>query len=296
MAAQSGQVADAALVRALIRWFDVHERPLPWRSTTPWGVLVSEFMLQQTPVDRVLPVWPRWMERWPTPADLASAPMADALRAWGRLGYPRRAQRLHQSAVAITEQHGGEVPADMAALRQLPGVGDYTAAAILAFAFDRRSIVLDTNVRRVLSRTLEGVGQAPAHITTAERARADALWPAAHRRSARWSAAVMEFGALVCTARQPSCSTCPVRTRCAWTLAGQPITPGTGRRQAEYEGSDRQVRGRILAILRESPGSVGVSAIEAAWPDAEQRDRALAALLADGLVVPLPRRRFALPH
>ena len=162
MAADSGRAADAALVRALIRWFDVHERPLPWRSTTPWGVLVSEFMLQQTPVDRVLPVWPQWMERWPTPADLASAPMGDALRAWGRLGYPRRAQRLHQSAVVIVEQHGGEVPADVTALRQLPGVGDYTAAAILAFAFDRRSIVLDTNVRRVLSRTLRRGRPAPA--------------------------------------------------------------------------------------------------------------------------------------
>lgn len=290
------EATDAALVEALIRWFDAHERPLPWRSTTPWGVLVSEFMLQQTPVDRVLPVWPLWMERWPTPADLATAPMSDALRAWGRLGYPRRAQRLHQSAVAITERHDGEVPADLAALRQLPGVGDYTAAAILAFAFDRRSIVLDTNVRRVLSRTLEGLDQAPAHITVAERDRADALWPADHRRSARWSAAVMEFGALLCTARRPSCDACPVREGCAWTSAGQPVSPGTGRRQAEYVGSDRQARGRILAILRESPGPVGTSAIEAAWPDARQRGRALEALMSDGLVVQLPRRRYALPH
>ena len=159
----AGEAADAALVRALIRWFDVHERPLPWRSTTPWGVLVSEFMLQQTPVDRVLPVWPQWMERWPTPADLAAAPMGDALRAWGRLGYPRRAQRLHQSAVVITDaarRRGSRRTRRRCA--QLPGVGDYTAAAILAFAFDRRSIVLDTNVRRVLSRTLDGGRPGPA--------------------------------------------------------------------------------------------------------------------------------------
>jgi A/G-specific adenine glycosylase len=296
VATESEPAADAALVRALIRWFDANERPLPWRSTTPWGVLVSEFMLQQTPVDRALPVWPEWMERWPTPAHLAAAPMADALRAWGRLGYPRRAQRLHQSAVAIAEQHDGEVPDDFTALRRLPGVGDYTAAAVLAFAFGRRAIVLDTNVRRVLFRTIEGVGQAPPHITTSERRRADALWPAAHRRSARWSAAVMEFGAVMCTARRPACDSCPVRDRCAWTAAGQPSAPGSGRRQAEYAGSDRQARGRILAVLRESPGPVRASAVEAAWPDAEQRGRALDGLVADGLVMRLPGRQFALPH
>jgi A/G-specific adenine glycosylase len=296
VAADSGRTTDAALVRALIRWFDVHERPLPWRSTTPWGVLVSEFMLQQTPVDRVLPVWPQWMERWPTPGDLAAAPMGEALRAWGRLGYPRRAQRLHQSAVVITTQHDGEVPSDVAALRRLPGVGDYTAAAILAFAFDRRSIVLDTNVRRVLSRTLAGVDQAPPHITRTERDRADALWPAAHRRSARWSAAVMEFGALVCTARRPSCDACPVREACAWTAAGQPVTPVSGRRQPEYAGSDRQARGRVLAVLRESRAPLPASAIEAAWPDPAQRARAIDGLVADGLVVQLPGRKFALPH
>jgi A/G-specific adenine glycosylase len=287
---------DAALVRSLIHWFDVHERPLPWRATTPWGVLVSEFMLQQTPVDRVLPVWHAWLDRWPSPADLASAPLSDALRAWGRLGYPRRAQRLHASAVAIVERHDGEVPDERAALLELPGVGDYTAAAVLAFAFGRRSIVLDTNVRRVLSRTVEGVAQAPSHITTAERQRADALWPATHGRSARWSAAVMEFGAVVCTARRPACGTCPVRDRCAWTAAGQPASPDPVRRQPAYSGSDRQARGCILAVLRESAGPVGTSVVAAAWPDTEQRDRALDGLVADGLVVRLPARQLALPH
>jgi A/G-specific adenine glycosylase len=243
----------------------------------------------------VLPVWQAWLDRWPSPADLASAPLSDALRAWGRLGYPRRAQRLHASAVAIVERHDGEVPDERAALLELPGVGDYTAAAVLAFAFGRRSIVLDTNVRRVLSRTIEGIAQAPSHITSGERQRADALWPAAHDRSARWSAAVMEFGAVVCTARRPACDSCPVRERCAWTAAGQPASPGSARRHPEYSGSDRQARGRILAVLRDNIGPVRASAIEAAWPDAEQRDRALDGLLADGLVVRLPGRRLALP-
>jgi len=286
---------DATLVSALLRWFDRHERPLPWRSTTPWGVLVSEFMLQQTPVDRVLPAWQAWMDRWPTPADLADAPAGDALRAWGRLGYPRRAQRLHLTARAIVDRHGGEVPSDAEALRALPGVGEYTAAAVQAFAFQRRSVVLDTNVRRVVARSVMGQAQPTPHLTAAERARAEALWPRAHQRSARWSAAVMEFGALVCTARAPACAACPVRTTCRWTLAGQPAATGPTRRQAGYTGSDRQARGRIMAVLRESEGPVPVSAVEAAWPDTDQRERALAALIAEGLVRRVPRGRLALP-
>ncbi len=295
MASEGGGPVDRALVSALIRWFDANERPLPWRSTSPWGVVVSEFMLQQTPVDRVLPVWHAWMERWPEPADLAAASVADALRAWGRLGYPRRAHRLHQSAVAITTLHGGEVPADETALRALPGVGEYTAAAILAFAFDRRSIVLDTNVRRVVARTVQGAAGPTAHITNAERLRADELWPRTHRRSARWSAAVMEFGAVVCTARAPACDACPVSRRCAWLSAGRPTSDQPTRRQQLYVGSDRQARGRILAILRESPDPVRASAVEAAWPDVVQRQRALAALLAEGLAERQPDGRLALP-
>jgi A/G-specific adenine glycosylase len=286
---------DSALVSAVIGWFDIHERPLPWRSSTPWGVLVSEFMLQQTPVDRVLPAWHRWMLRWPEAPDLAQARVADALRAWDRLGYPRRAKWLHESAVVLTERFDGAVPDDEAALRELPGVGEYTAAAVRAFAFGRRSVVLDTNVRRVLARAVAGTAQAPAHVTVAERARMQDLWPTDDGRSARWSAAIMELGALVCTARRPSCGTCPIRSSCAWTAAGQPAPTGVARRQAAYEGSDRQARGRILAVLRDSPGPVALSAVEAAWPDADQRERALAALVADGLVTRLPRRRLAMP-
>ena len=294
MASARPDSGNSGFVASLIGWFDDHERPLPWRASTPWGVLVSEFMLQQTPVDRVLPAWGQWMDRWPTAPDIAAARVADALRAWGRLGYPRRALWLHQSAVQITEQHGGQVPIDAAALRALPGVGEYTAAAVQAFAYKRRSVVLDTNVRRVLARVIDGRSAPAPHVTAVERTEADLLWPADDQRSARWSAAVMEFGALVCTARRPACGDCPLTTRCAWTLAGQPSSV-PARRQAGYAGSDRQARGRILSAIRESPEPVGGRSIERVWPHAAQRDRALATLISDGLVRKLPHRKYALP-
>ena len=142
----------------ILAWFDESARELPWRTDPqPWRVMVSEFMLQQTPVARVLPVFETWMSRWPSPTSLASDSPGEAVRAWGKLGYPRRAQRLHASAVAIVERHGGEVPSDIDLLRALPGVGDYTAAAIASFAFGQRHPVLDTNVRRLFARTVEGV-------------------------------------------------------------------------------------------------------------------------------------------
>ena len=280
---------------AVTAWFDVHERPLPWRSTSPWGVLVSEFMLQQTPVDRVLPLWGAWLERWPTPTALADATVGDAVRAWDRLGYPRRAQRLHATAVALRDRHDGMVPDDEAALRALPGIGEYTAAAILAFAFGRRSVVLDTNVRRVLVRTQEGQAMPPGHLTVSERRAADLLWPADDAASARWSAAVMELGALVCTARAPSCDTCPVVSVCAWYSNGRPGAETAPRRQPRYEGSDRQVRGALLAVLREQSGPVARHELDLAWPDAEQRERALASLVDDGLVVEHSDTHLALP-
>ena len=252
-------------------------------------------MLQQTPVDRVLPLWEVWLDRWPSPEALATDSVADALRAWGRLGYPRRARWLHESAVVITQQHGGDVPSDPEALRALPGVGDYTTAAVLAFAFGQRSVVLDTNVRRVVARTVHGIARPTPHVTSAERARAEGLWPRTHARSARWSAAVMEFGALICTARQPACDRCPVQRTCAWTLAGQPAPTPSLSRQAQYEGSDRQVRGRIMEILREHPQAVGAAVLRTTSNDDAQRDRALDGLVADGLVTRLPRGRYALP-
>lgn len=280
----------------VVDWFLEHQRPLPWRSTDPWGVLVSEFMLQQTPVSRVLPVWHAWLERWPTPASLAESTVGDALRAWGRLGYPRRARRLHEAATAITERHDGVVPDDEAALRALPGVGEYTAAAVMAFAYGRRSVVLDTNVRRVLARAVAGRALPTAHLTAVERRSAEALWPTSDEVSALWSASVMELGALVCTARSPECGVCPLETTCAWVAAGRPDAVGAPRRQPRYEGSDRQVRGRLLALLRDADTPLTGRALATAWPDSDQRERALSGLLADGLVVRLGRGRFSLPE
>ncbi len=295
MGTRASSRPEDPLVAVILDWYARFERPLPWRRSTPWGVLVSEFMLQQTPVDRVLPVWSAWLASWPTAADLAEASLADALRAWGRLGYPRRARRLHQSAVLITSDFGGLVPRDAGALRSLPGVGEYTAAAVQAFAFGRRAVVMDTNVRRVLARALDGNERPTAHITAAERRRGEDLWPTEHARSARWSAAVMEFGALVCTARRPACPSCPLSSQCAWTAAGQPPAASAARRQPEYAGSDRQARGQLLEALRSRPAAVPTSVLEQSWPHAEQRDRALAGLIADGLVVRRRSGRFALP-
>ena len=272
----------AELRRAIVRWFDRNERPLPWRSTDPWGVLVSEFMLQQTPVDRVLPVWQSWLERWPSASALAQASQADALRAWGRLGYPRRAIRLHAAARAIVAEFAGQVPDTYEELRRLPGVGDYTAAAVLAFAFGQRSVVLDVNVRRVLRRAIDGVEHPTPATTAAERARAESLLPRRHDSAARWSAAVMELGALVCTSRSPKCGDCPISQDCTWFNAGSP-TGERPRQQAKFSGSDRQVRGLIMAALRESP--IALQSIEYVWPDEAQRLRALVGLVSDGLIV-----------
>lgn len=274
------------LVAPVLDWYARAARDLPWRAPdrTPWGVLVSEVMLQQTPVVRVEPVWRAWLERWPTPAALVDAPTADVLRAWGTLGYPRRALRLVACARAVVEQHGGDLPATEADLRALPGIGAYTAAAVVAFAHGRRAVVLDTNVRRVLARTLDGQALPPAHLTRAEQARADAVWPADDARAAAWSQAVMELGALVCTARAPRCAVCPVAASCAWRAAGCP-PPTTAPRTQAWAGTDRQARGRIMAALRGAVGPVGEADLVAAWPhDADQRARALAGLLADGLV------------
>ncbi len=288
-------MAEEPIVGALLAWFDENERPLPWRASTPWGVLVSEFMLQQTPVQRVLPVWHEWLDRWPTPADLAASSLAEALRAWGRLGYPRRAARLHASAIVIGERFDGQVPQSDEDLRSLPGVGEYTSAAVRAFAFGQRSVVMDTNVRRVLARTLDGVPSPPAHIVSAERTRADDLWPHAPGRSARWSAAVMEFGALVCTARRPDCASCLLRSECRWTLLDQPAVEAPSRRAPAYEGSDRQARGRLLGSLRDAAGPMARAELESAWPDAQQARRALDGLMADGLVAPSGPDAVALP-
>ena len=280
----------------LVAWYDRAARDLPWRrpTATPWGVLVSEVMLQQTPVVRVLPAYERWLDRWPTPSALAVEAPGEAVRAWERLGYPRRALRLHAASVAIVDRHGGEVPADYAALRALPGVGDYTAAAVTAFAFGRRATVLDTNVRRVLARAVGGVPWPAPSVTAAERALADSLLPDDGKRAARLSVALMELGALVCRSSTPSCDQCPLRNSCRWRLAGRPASDTT-RRTQKYEGTDRQARGALLAVLRSSDKPVTRARLDLAWPDAVQRARALDGLIVDGLVEALPRQRFSLP-
>lgn len=273
------------LLEPVLDWYAASARDLPWRrpGTSPWAVMVSEFMLQQTPVSRVLPVYEAWLERWPTPADLAAEPSGEAVRAWGRLGYPRRALRLHACAVAITADHGGEVPDDVESLRALPGVGDYTAAAVASFAYGRAHAVLDTNVRRVLGRAVSGVEFPPTAVTRAEKDLATALVPEEHPEV--WAVAVMELGALVCTARTPRCGSCPIRSHCAWHEAGRPPYDGPPRRGQAWAGTDRQCRGRLLAVVRDAHGVVDPSRIEAAWSEAPQRERALASLLADGLLV-----------
>jgi A/G-specific adenine glycosylase len=285
------------LVAAVVAWFDAHRRDLPWRARdrTPWGVLVSEVMLQQTPVARVVPAWEAWMARWPQPEALAADQPGEAVRMWGRLGYPRRALSLHAAAAAIVEQHGGVVPQDPLDLRALPGVGEYTASAVRAFAFGRRCVVLDTNVRRVLERALGGNEHPRPSLTVGERARAEALVPAEDGRAAVWSVAVMELGALVCTASNPSCGACPLAADCAWLAAGRPPYDGPSRRVQRFAGTDRQVRGRLMAVLRDSPAPVPRPALEVVWTEPVQRERALDGLVADGLVEPLPDGRYRLP-
>ncbi|MFC8455272.1 A/G-specific adenine glycosylase [Kitasatospora sp. NPDC057223] len=291
--------APAPLLHStVLGWYQEHARDLPWRTpdVSPWGVMVSEFMLQQTPVKRVLPVYATWLERWPTPAALAADAPGEAVRMWGRLGYPRRALRLHGAATAITELHGGEVPDDHAALLALPGVGEYTAAAVASFAFRRRHVVLDTNVRRVFARAVTGV-EYPAQATTAaERRTATALLPELAETAAGWAVGVMELGALVCTARSPECGVCPLRRHCAWDLAGRPPYEGPARRGQTYEGTDRQVRGKLLAVLREAHGEVVQARLDEVWPEPVQRARALDGLVADGLVEPVAQGVYRLPQ
>jgi len=285
------------LVAPILEWYDAHARDLPWRrpSASAWSVLVSEFMLQQTPVSRVLPVHEEWLERWPSAADLAAEPSGEAVRAWGRLGYPRRALRLHAAAVAIVTDHEGVVPDSYDALCALPGVGDYTAAAVAAFAYRQRQVVLDTNVRRVLGRAVTGVEFPARSVTKAERSVAASLLPEDPPTAATWSVAVMELGALVCTADRPKCDACPVVDLCAWHIAGRPAYDGPPRPVQTYAGTDRQCRGRLLAVLRDAPGSVTKEQLDAAWDIAAQRERCLASLLDDGLVVTGGDGRYALP-
>ncbi|ERG63745.1 hypothetical protein L332_04660 [Agrococcus pavilionensis RW1] len=272
---------------ALADWYRSSARDLPWRRPDfdAWGTLVSEVMLQQTQAARVAVEIDRWLARWPTPADLADAPTHEVLRQWGTLGYPRRALRLQDTARAIVERHGGEVPRDVPSLLALPGVGDYTARAVAVFHFGDRHPVVDTNVRRVVARAVHGRGEAgPA--AKRDLADVEALLPEGRADASVVSIALMELGALVCTARAPRCDECPIADACAWRAAGYPPFEGKrARRQARFEGSDRQARGTVLRALRAVDVPLSPAELHARWHDAEQLERALASLAADGLIV-----------
>ena len=278
----------------LLDWYDIAQRDLPWRrdGVTPWQILVSEFMLQQTPVARVEPIWLDWVARWPTPSATAAASAADVLRAWGKLGYPRRAKRLHECATVIATEHGDVVPSDVETLLTLPGIGAYTARAVACFAYQQRVPVVDTNVRRVVARAVHGRADAAASPSPRDLDDVEALLPN-DALAPRFSVALMELGATVCAARSPRCGLCPLRS-CAWRSGGFPAGAVT-RKVQRYAGTDRQVRGRLLDVLRANDSPVTRAQLDVAWlSDTAQRDRALDSLLIDGLVEQTADGRFAL--
>ncbi|MEY2698695.1 MAG: hypothetical protein RL720_651 [Actinomycetota bacterium] len=281
----------------LIQWFETEGRDLPWRQPgfTPWGSLVSEFMLQQTPVSRVIPQLQEFLERWPTPHALAASPSGDAVRAWANLGYPRRALWLHACAVTIVEKYNGEVPTDVDALLSLPGVGPYTARAIAVFAFGAHEPVVDTNTRRVIARHNQGNADQGPPSTRRDLDAMAALLPSPELSPA-FNAAIMELGALICTARNPLCEKCPIARTCAWKNAGYPEHVGPKKIvQKKYEGSDRQARGAVMKILRESHRVVTGQELSEAWSDSAQLGRAITGLLKDGLIELVADDSYQLP-
>ncbi len=281
----------SSLEEAIFSWFAAHKRDLPWRNTTPWGVVVSEFMLQQTPVVRVLPKWNEWMSRWPTPEDLAAASTAEIITAWGRLGYPRRSLRLHECAKVISQSFEGIVPRDPVILKDLPGIGEYTAAAIAAFAYDARTLVLDINIRRLFARVLDGVESPKASLSNQERLARAQLIP---KHDAHvWAAGTMELGALICTSRNPKCEQCPLASMCKWKALGYPASD-LPRRSQGWHGTDRQCRGIIVQALREN-AALNKHELEKLWHDESQIERALSTLIKDGLVSLTENSLYALP-
>jgi A/G-specific adenine glycosylase len=275
------------LQRDLLRWGERTRRDLPWRRTRdPWAVLVSELMLQQTQAPRVVPKFEAFMERFPTVAVCASSSVGDVVDAWHGLGYNRRAVNLHRTAVLVDEHHGGRLPDDLDSLLALPGVGPYTARAVLVFAFERDIGLVDTNAGRFVARALTA---APVNAADAQRA-ADATVPRGHAWA--WGQAVFDLGAAVCTKRAPLCDVCPIASSCAWALAGFPQpdpiigSAGVSKGQSTFAGSFRQGRGRLVAALRSGPIGAESVALAAGWPDDPARaDEAVASLIADGLAI-----------
>jgi len=282
----------SSLHQPVLAWYKKYKRDLPWRNTDAWGVLVSEIMLQQTPVARVLPIYIEWMKRWPNPAALAAATPAQVITAWGRLGYPRRALRLHECAKVITTQYKGRIPETESELRELPGIGDYTSAAVIAFAFEGRSLVLDINIRRVFARVIDGVEVPTAAPTKSEREKREELIPSKNPHI--WAAATMELGALICTAKNPKCGQCPLADRCIWRSLDYPLSDQPKRTQS-WHGTDRQCRGVIVQALRDNP-VLRKKEIMQLWDVPSQVEKALLTLLEDGLVVEQKGQRFSLPQ
>jgi A/G-specific adenine glycosylase len=265
---------------AVLSWAALHGRDLPWRQTRdPWSILVSEFMAQQTQVDRVVPKWQMFLDRWPTPEACAAASLGDVLRIWEGLGYPRRAKNLHECATKITDVGG--FPDTLDELLQLPGVGPYTARAVLAFAFEADVAVVDTNTARVLARW----GNRQMNRAEVQQAADDAL-PLGHGWG--WNQAMLDLGAMVCTLRNPLCSACPVRNMCAYHGVGlDPAvgTAGVSVRQAPFAGSDRQLRGKLLRLAATSVTRVDAES-DVRLSDQPDRIRSLInALIVDGLLV-----------
>jgi A/G-specific adenine glycosylase len=278
--------------KEITSWFKKNKRDLPWRKTDAWGVLVSEFMLQQTQVNRVLPVYEAWMKRWPTAASLAKATPAEVITAWGRLGYPRRALRLHECAKEITHNFKGKIPEDEAELRALPGIGEYTAAAITAFAFEKRSLVLDINIRRLFARLFDGVETPKQTATKVEKSRYEELIP--KKDPHLWAAATMELGAVICTSQSPKCGICPVAHVCTWRSLDYPKSDVVKRRQS-WHGTDRQCRGTIVQALRENE-VLTKNQIAQLWDVPSQLENALLTLLDDGLIESRGKNKFSLPR
>ena len=287
----------ASLSSTVSAWYRRAARTLPWREpgVGAWPVLVSEVMLQQTPVNRVLPAYTAWLARWPNPAALAADSPGEAVRMWAKLGYPRRALRLHECAVAIVERFEGVVPADVHDLESLPGIGSYTARAVAVFAYGHRHPVVDTNVRRVAARAVDGQAEPGPPSTRRDQATVEALLPRDPARAAVTSIALMELGALICTARAPKCPSCPIATQCAWRANGSPAYLGPRPRPQKFTGTDRQVRGRLMDVLRAADGPVTELNLKIDWPNEPQRQRALDSLIADGLIDPRPDGTYALP-
>ena len=276
----------------IITWFKENQRDLPWRKSDAWGVLVSEIMLQQTPVQRVLPVYQEWMKRWPSAAELAKATPAEVITAWGRLGYPRRALRLHQCAKIVSTELNNQLPRTEIELRKLPGIGEYTAAAIIAFAFKESSLVLDINIRRLFSRLYRGEEMPTSAPTKAERVEYAAYIPS--KGAHIWAAATMELGALVCTAKKPLCGRCPVADKCQWRSLDYPSTDRAKRTQS-WHGTDRQCRGTIVQALRDNP-KLSKRELNLLWDVPSQVEKAILTLLDDGLITEQRKGIFSLPR